>query len=133
MNQSGGPCVSPSDPVRVSRRFSRHPARCWCGASTTSLIHQGDIAMSQPLTELLPTVAVTQPQQAGALQVFGLRWTSGQPFHYTTLDEALAAETLDVTEVTEGGGVPTLKVVNKAEERVFLMAGEQLIGAKQNR
>jgi hypothetical protein len=89
--------------------------------------------MSQQLTELLQSVTVSEPQHGGALQVFGLRWMNAQPFDYTTLDEALAAETLDVTEVNEGGSVPTLKVVNKADQRVFLMAGEHLIGAKQNR
>jgi hypothetical protein len=89
--------------------------------------------MPQQLTEILQTVEVTEAVQAGPLQVFGLRWRTGRPLTYTTLDEALAAETLDVTEVNEGGSVPTLKVVNKADPCVFLMAGEQLIGAKQNR
>jgi hypothetical protein len=89
--------------------------------------------MPPQLTELLQTVRVTQPQEAGGLQVFGLRWENGNGLQYTTLDDALAATTLEVTEVSEGGNVPVLKVVNKGDTLVFLMAGEQLIGAKQNR
>jgi len=38
-----------------------------------------------------------------------------------------------VMEISEGGSVPTLKVSNKAEDLLFLLAGEQLRGAKQNR
>jgi hypothetical protein len=85
------------------------------------------------LTKLLQTVRVTQAQDAGGLQVFGLRWEQGNGLDYTTLDDALAATTLEVSEVNEGGSVPVLKVVNKGDTLVFLMAGEQLIGAKQNR
>ena len=56
-----------------------------------------------------------------------------KPIDYTTLDEALASESVTITEMSEGGSVPTLKLVNRSGRRVFLMAGEQLIGAKQNR
>ena len=49
------------------------------------------------------------------------------------MDEALEKELLDITEVDSGGRVPALKVVNKSERMVFLMAGEELVGGKQNR
>jgi hypothetical protein len=50
--------------------------------------------------------------------------------------ELLRAETLNFVEVTEtsqSGSVPELQVVNKLDVRVFLMDGQELIGAKQNR
>ena len=40
---------------------------------------------------------------------------------------------LEVSEVSDGGSVPSLKVTNKGEKAVFLMAGEHLQGGKQNR
>jgi hypothetical protein len=83
--------------------------------------------------DLLQSVQVTEPQEVGNLQVFGLRCPGGDRLRYATLDEALASGALEVTEANEGGSVPTLKVSNKSESMVFLMAGEQLIGAKQNR
>jgi hypothetical protein len=89
--------------------------------------------MSASVTNLLRTVEVTEPRETGGLQVFGLRWQSGNGLSYTTLDDALAEQALEVTEVSEGGSVPTLKVHNKGGTMVFLMAGEQLVGAKQNR
>jgi hypothetical protein len=35
--------------------------------------------------------------------------------------------------VSAGGSVPELKFVNESDKPVFLMDGEELIGAKQNR
>ena len=52
---------------------------------------------------------------------------------YLTLDEALALKCSVVTEVSEGGSVPELKFVNSGDKPVFLLDGEELIGAKQNR
>lgn len=85
------------------------------------------------LTRMLTTLDVTEPQTSGRLQVFGLRSNWQRKPTYVTLDEALRSETLLVTEMSEGGTVSTLKVTNHGPQRVFLMAGEHLIGAKQNR
>jgi len=52
---------------------------------------------------------------------------------YLTLREALEKRLLTITEVSQGGSVPELKVVNKAEIPVLLLDGEELAGAKQNR
>ncbi|HJT78374.1 MAG TPA: DUF6569 family protein [Gemmataceae bacterium] len=89
--------------------------------------------MRRPLPDMLHAVYVTAPQQVGPLQVFGVRSEGEGCLDYITLDDALAAGTLEVTEVSEGGSVPTLRVSNRAGRMVFLMAGEQLVGARQNR
>jgi hypothetical protein len=52
---------------------------------------------------------------------------------YLTLDEALAKKRAKITEVSEGGSVPELRFANESDMPVFLMDGEELIGAKQNR
>ena len=52
---------------------------------------------------------------------------------YRTLDEALADKQARITEVSAGGSVPELKFTNAGEMPVFLMDGEELLGAKQNR
>lgn len=85
--------------------------------------------------QLLTEIEVLQPVAANGFQVFGLRRKSGNhsAISYLTLDEALQHNLVDVTEIDESGSVPTLKVSNKAESLLFLMAGEQLRGAKQNR
>ena len=55
------------------------------------------------------------------------------PVRFRTLDNALANDALAISELTEGGSVPELKVVNKSDQNVLLMDGEELVGAKQNR
>lgn len=52
---------------------------------------------------------------------------------YLTLSEALAAGTLAITEINEGGSVPELAVLNEGDLPVLLLDGEELAGAKQNR
>ncbi len=50
--------------------------------------------------------------------------------------ELLRPETLasvQVAEISQNGSVPELEVVNNLDVRVFLMDGQELIGAKQNR
>ena len=61
--------------------------------------------------------------------------SSRRPFEQPPY-ELLRSETLafvQVTEISEGGSVPELQVANKLDVRVFLMDGQELVGAKQNR
>jgi len=83
--------------------------------------------------EKLSSVEISSVQQAANLQVFGLRWSAGNGLDYTTLDEELRVKVLDATEINEGGQVPAIKVANSSERMVFLMAGEMLVGCKQDR
>jgi hypothetical protein len=52
---------------------------------------------------------------------------------YDTLDDALTRGTLQITEVTESGHVPEIKVKNHGRRPVLVIDGEELVGAKQNR
>ena len=83
--------------------------------------------------KVLADVEVETPQSTPGLQVFGLKWPSPIRVDYMTMDEAVRAKTLDVAEIDEGGRVSTIKVVNKSDRLVFLMAGELLVGCKQDR
>src|SRR5512136_2770294 len=57
----------------------------------------------------------------------------GKKAGYLTLDEALAQKCARITEVSEGGRVPELRFVNESDRSVFVLDGEELTGAKQNR
>ena len=52
---------------------------------------------------------------------------------YLTLTEALASWNIAVTEVSAGGSMPELLVVNRGDTPVLLIDGEELSGAKKNR
>jgi len=89
--------------------------------------------MTATLAELLQSVEVTPPRQAGTLQVFGLHWPNPSRLAYRTLDEGLTSGDLALSEQTELGQVQTIRVVNRAPDQALLLAGEQLVGAKQDR
>lgn len=67
------------------------------------------------------------------LSVFPLLKPSSVAPAYMTLAEALAERVLRVTEVSTSGSVPELHVINTSDRPVFILDGEELIGAKQNR
>jgi len=52
---------------------------------------------------------------------------------HAPLKEAMDRKLLTITEVNQGGSVPELKVINTSPLSVFLLDGEELMGAKQNR
>jgi hypothetical protein len=74
-----------------------------------------------------------EPQRHGKMSVFPLSSSLDGGPDYTTLGEALEKALVSVTEVSAGGSVPELKVMNTADISVLLLDGEELAGAKQNR
>ncbi len=86
-----------------------------------------------PVARLLSRVTVGQPAWYRGTALFPLvdprPSRTGQPM---TLDEALRQGALELAEEAEGR-VSGLRVRNRADRHVFLMAGEYLSGGKQNR
>ena len=69
----------------------------------------------------------------GALTVFWLSAnTAAPPLEIATLDEARASGALVIAE-RERAAVPELSVDNRGKSHVLLLAGEILVGGKQNR
>jgi len=95
-------------------------------------IHRRKTAM-QTIAPTLSTLVLGEAAVHGRLAVFPLTGADAPGPDYLTLDEALAAKTLRITEVSAAGSVPELKAVNSGERPVLLLDGEQLVGAKQNR
>lgn len=55
------------------------------------------------------------------------------PRPYATLDESLALGLVEITEVSDAGSVPELRVANRGDRPTLIVDGEELVGAKQNR
>src|SRR5271156_4492378 len=85
------------------------------------------------MTFQLPPLQIGQPLTCNSLTVFPLYAEAGKPADYQLADEAIAASTVVVQEVSEGGSVPELLVENSGDCRVLFLEGEELRGAKQNR
>ena len=79
-------------------------------------------------------VRVVQPgrPQGPQLRVLPIVGPSSDRPPYRLLDQD-TLPLVRVTEVSEAGSVPELMVENKLDVRVFLMDGQELVGAKQNR
>lgn len=92
------------------------------------------------ISDLITRLVVGQSTRIGALEVFPLLHPpvpSGNSAYLSTpyllLADALARGVVCVEEVSEGGLVPTVRLVNKADLPVLAFDGEELVGAKQNR
>jgi flavodoxin len=85
------------------------------------------------LQEALDNVAVRKPISWKHLQVFPLVQPNGRPPSYALIDDLLERQQAEITEVTEGGSVPTVLVKNHADLDALILDGTELRGAKQNR
>jgi hypothetical protein len=89
--------------------------------------------MNTPVKEFLGQIKVGAKQSHKNMTLYCLLSAQEAQIDFLTLDEALVREVLIITELTEGGSVPDLKVQNKSDQKVLLLDGEELVGAKQNR
>lgn len=85
------------------------------------------------LSDLARRLALGEAQSFRSLVVVPLLDASAGPTGLLILAEALARGTTEVTEVSEAGSVPQLRLLNRGGEEVFLLDGEELAGARQNR
>lgn len=85
------------------------------------------------INRALQAVTLGEVQSFANLQITPLLAQAAGTADYLTLAEAQALGLSVVTEVSESGSVPTLLLENRADQAVFLLDGEELIGAKQNR
>ena len=116
------------------------PARVWGESRVRILDGSVDLGSSPVMNQVSPDfqrwmrgVRVGQAATHGALQVFWLHAKEpAPPLGVLTLDEARKEGSLLITERADAS-VPELVVENRAKSHVLLLAGEILVGGKQNR
>jgi hypothetical protein len=89
--------------------------------------------MNTTIGQSFASIELGAPQVHRNIVVFPILNPSHNAAYWLTLGEALEQQLLTVTEVSQGGSVPELAVINRADRPVLLLDGEELIGAKQNR
>jgi len=87
----------------------------------------------QEIQASLSALKLGAPQVFRNLAVFPLVSARDAGAGYVLLDEALERNLARVTEVSEGGRVPELAFENSSAEKILLVDGDELVGAKQNR
>ncbi|HEX7175695.1 MAG TPA: DUF6569 family protein [Pyrinomonadaceae bacterium] len=85
------------------------------------------------IDQFVSNLYVGEPQEFEQLRVAPVFVREDRPFPYLDLEEALKRQVVEVTEVSEQGSVPSLRVTNTGDLDVIVLDGEELIGAKQNR
>src|SRR5437867_373816 len=85
------------------------------------------------LQDVLSQVSVEPSLSWKNVQVFPLVQPNGHEPSYALIDELLERKQVAITELNEGGAVPTIKVLNKADVDALILDGTELRGAKQNR
>src|SRR5579862_4784893 len=89
--------------------------------------------MKDVVKRLLQVIQLGEPQVHKGITIVPLVAPTAGTFQYSALGEALSGGDLAITEVSNAGSVPELLVVNRANQPVLLIDGEELAGAKQNR
>ncbi len=81
---------------------------------------------------LLPGIEFGEPLDYRSLRVVPLVGPSHEDPSYRLFGPDLA-EDVEIDEVDSAGSVPDLRVTNRLTDRILLIDGQELIGAKQNR
>ena len=86
------------------------------------------------INNLIEDVILGAPPRHRGLSVFPLKsrvhLATGS---YLVLDDVLTTSQFRITEISEHGSVNQLLAINDIESQIFLLDGEELVGAKQNR
>lgn len=108
----------------VSLIFGSGPARAKVNATAP---------LENPLEEMALSITIQPPRTHKDLTIYpisaGKTWDKTS---YMTLDEAGAKGLLRISEVG-GGRVPKVKAENLGNRKIFIMTGEIITGAKQDR
>lgn len=88
--------------------------------------------MNNVVSSLLSRLSFGSLQRHDRMAVVPLVGSPGT-LSYLTLNDAQSRNLITISEVSQSGSVPELRVENRANQAVLLLDGEELAGAKQNR
>jgi hypothetical protein len=93
---------------------------------------EGDIALNI-LEPAFANITLGQIQSHKNLAMFPLLGSNLSTVDYITLDDAIGSGAVTVSEISPSGSVSEINFKNHGTFPVFILDGEELIGAKQNR
>ncbi|MCL6621211.1 MAG: hypothetical protein K6T55_03840 [Syntrophobacterales bacterium] len=89
--------------------------------------------MSGKIDHYLPYLEAGPSTTFRNLTLWPLFYEAVPALPYVSLDTAVEQDLLEITEISEEGMVPHIRIVNRGKTPVLLLAGEEVVGAKQNR
>jgi hypothetical protein len=87
----------------------------------------------ETIQEYLEKVSKADPVPSGSLTMVPLICQDNRAVDWEVLDDALNAQKCRISEMSEDGSVSELRFENLGHQPIFLLDGEELVGAKQNR
>lgn len=76
---------------------------------------------------------ITSVKTKDNLSVIQFYTSDSGTFNYISLEAAMKNNSIEMIEIGESGSVNDIYVINKSDQYVFMMDGDIIIGAKQNR
>jgi hypothetical protein len=89
--------------------------------------------MSTSIQHLFEEIKIGSKQTYKNMSVISLLSPTDCHTAFLLGSEAINLNIIRVSEISESGHVPELKVINKSDNKVLFLDGEELVGAKQNR
>ena len=90
--------------------------------------------MNKSLSKRISKAAVGPAQRFRNLTLFPLLAKDIKEPEYICMVDAITDEkSVHITEVSSGGSVPNIRVTNESDNKILILDGEELKGAKQNR
>ena len=89
--------------------------------------------MNPSVANLIDSITFGEQQTYRNMSIIPLFHNNGDKLTYKMLSDSVKNKVVEITEISDSGHVPELKVINHSENRVLIVDGEQFIGAKQNR
>ncbi len=89
--------------------------------------------MNTVINSFISKINFSEVQQFENMALIPLICQVQENIQYMTMQEAMGMRKLIIKEISDSGSVPELIVINEADTPVFLLDGEELAGAKQNR
>ncbi len=89
--------------------------------------------MPEVMQDFFPKLEAGAPVTFRNLSLWPLFYEAIPAPPYLTLEAALEQRVLEITEISEQGVVPRIRFRNLGQTPVLLLAGEEVVGAKQNR
>ncbi len=89
--------------------------------------------MKEHIITTIDSIQIGDAIQFKNLSIIPLFSNQNSQLNHISLKTGLDKGLVEVTEISEGGSVPNLRVTNNADVPLFILDGEEVVGAKQNR
>ena len=89
--------------------------------------------MQQFIFSTIHDLKVGSPAHYQGLSIYPLFRSTSPIQEYEMLRTAFHKRWVHINEISEGGSVPELKLINESDNYILILDGEELEGAKQNR